>query len=110
MKTGAKQLLALALFLALAAGAFAAQDEKSKPAAHSRFDQFKQLAGEWVRAAGEPGKTGDEVHVKYKVTSAGSAVVETVFPDTDHEMVTIITRDGDDIELTHYCAMGNQPT
>ena len=109
MKTGAKQILALALLLTVASGAFAARDEKTKSAAHSRFDQFKQLAGDWVGTTSMDGKTGGEVHVKYKVTSAQSAVVETVFPDTDQEMVTILARDGDDIELTHYCAMGNQP-
>jgi hypothetical protein len=43
------------------------------------------------------------------VTSNGSAVVETIGPGTDHEMVTVIHPDGDELMLTHYCAIGNQP-
>lgn len=109
MKSGAKQVLAGALFLSLALGAFAAKEAKGKAEAHSRFDQFKALAGEWVGTAAMGEQKGGEAHITYKVTSLKSAVVETAFPNTDHEMVTIITRDGDDIALTHYCALGNQP-
>jgi hypothetical protein len=78
---------------------------KDKPAA---FELFKQLAGEWA-GKGEDGKDSHEVSVTYKVTSAGSAVIETIMPGTDHEMVTVIHPDGDDLVLTHYCAVGNQP-
>jgi hypothetical protein len=97
------------LVLATAFAMSAAADEKKEGDKNARFEQFKQLAGEWVGTASEPLETGKEVHVKYKVTAAGSAVVETLLPDTDHEMVTVIYPDGDDIALTHYCAMGNQP-
>jgi hypothetical protein len=45
----------------------------------------------------------------YRVTSGGSAVVETVFAGSDHEMVTVYHLDGDDLVLTHYCMLGNQP-
>ena len=55
------------------------------------------------------GPAEKEVHVQYKVTAGGSAVVETEFPGTDHEMVTVITRDGANLVLTHYCMLGNQP-
>jgi hypothetical protein len=43
------------------------------------------------------------------VTAAGSAVVETVFPGSPHEMVTVYHADGPDLVLTHYCMEGNQP-
>jgi hypothetical protein len=75
----------------------------------SRLELFKQLAGEWVGTAKPNMKGGDAVHVIYKVTAGGSAVVETMFPGTDHEMVTVIHRDGNDLLLTHYCMLGNQP-
>ncbi len=35
--------------------------------------------------------------------------METIGPGTDHEMVTVIHPDGQDLMLTHYCALGNQP-
>src|SRR5580704_9362574 len=70
------------------------------------FDRFKQLAGEWVSVSDKPEHAGGVV---FKVTSAGSAVEETMLPGTDHEMINMIHPDGDDIVLTHYCALGNQP-
>ncbi len=45
----------------------------------------------------------------YKVIAAGSAVEESMFPGTPHEMVTMYHTDGPDLLLTHYCAAGNQP-
>src|SRR5262249_41943016 len=87
-----------------------ADDHKEHQAPASRlpaFEQFKALAGDWVGK--EVGKEGMEVRVNYKVTSGGTAVVETLFPGSDHEMVTVIHPDGSDLLLTHYCVLGNQP-
>jgi hypothetical protein len=104
-------LSALVVFAACAAAARADEQKKEaqKPAAkNAALEQFKQLAGEWV---GKEEKAGHEkVHANYKVTSGGSAVVETLLPGTDMEMVSVIHADGDDLVLTHYCAVGNQPT
>ena len=73
------------------------------------LDRFKALAGEWVAAEdGEMAKKGDVV-ARYAVTASGSAVVETIFPGTAHEMVTVYHADGPDLVLTHYCMEGNQP-
>lgn len=72
------------------------------------FETLKSLQGEWV-SVGEDGKAAEEVTSVWQVTAAGSAVVETLFPGTDHEMMTVYTRDGDDIVLTHYCVAGNAP-
>jgi hypothetical protein len=84
----------------------AAPDESGKQAA---LEAFKKLAGEWRGKEVIGHDTGMEVRVTYKVTSGGSAVVETLFPGTDHEMVTVIHPDGNELVLTHYCALGNQP-
>jgi hypothetical protein len=82
--------------------------EAKKVVPNPAFEQFKEIAGEW---AGKDlaGKVGSDVRVKYQVTSGGTAVVETLFPGSDHEMVTVIHPDGDSLLLTHYCMMGNQP-
>jgi hypothetical protein len=53
--------------------------------------------------------TSEASTTTYRITSGGSALVETMTPDTPHEMVTIYTRDGDDFVLTHYCMAQNQP-
>lgn len=78
------------------------------PASHSRFEQFKALDGEWTGKEAGFGADG-ETKITYHVTSGGTAVNETIGPGSDHEMITMITKDGADIALTHYCAMGNQP-
>ena len=83
----------------------AAAAKSSSPA----FERFKALAGEWVAAEdGEMFKKGDLV-ARYAVTAAGTALVETVFPGSPHEMVTVYHADGPDLVLTHYCMEGNQP-
>lgn len=75
--------------------------------ADQAFDALKGLAGMWQGSIGAP--DGPPATVEYKVTSAGSAVVETLFPGTEHEMVNVYHRDGDALLMTHYCAGGNQP-
>lgn len=35
--------------------------------------------------------------------------METMFPGTDHEMVSMYHLDGDELVMTHYCSSGNQP-
>jgi hypothetical protein len=102
-----------ALFVLLSAVALLgyADEKKARPAAEKSpgLERFKQLAGEWVGKETSGQNAGQEVRVIYKVTSAGSAVVETLLPGGEHEMVTVIHPDGDDLALTHYCALGNQP-
>ena len=73
------------------------------------LDRLKALAGEWVAAEdNEMAKKGDLV-ARYAVSAGGTAVVETVFPGSTHEMVTVYHLDGPDLVLTHYCMEGNQP-
>jgi hypothetical protein len=101
------RILISALAFAVAAPLMA--DDKPAPPKpvinNPAFDQFKKLAGEWVGK----GPDGQELHVTYKVTAGGSAVLETIMPGGAHEMVTMIHPDGNDLILTHYCMLGNQP-
>src|SRR6516162_4262898 len=98
-------LLAIAV---VAAGVLTRAEEKTTPMAVQRFEALKKRAGDWVEV-GKDGKPTDKVVSSIRVTSAGSAVQETLFPGSDHEMVTMYHRDGADLILTHYCALGNQP-
>jgi hypothetical protein len=87
----------------------AAADDKAAPAAkNTGMDRVKKLAGAWVMAD-DKGKPTDKIVSEFKITANGSAVQETIFPGSDHEMVTVYHRDGQDVVLTHYCALGNQP-
>ncbi len=93
--------------LVLMFAAPAAWAQTSAPAAAS-FERFKALVGDWVDADGVFGAPG-KVAATYRLTGAGSAVVERLMPDTPNEMTTVYHKDGDDLALTHYCAAGNQP-
>jgi hypothetical protein len=83
--------------------------------AKTAFKRIKTLAGTWKgQISGEHQKEEEDHHkgektVTYKLTGAGSALVETQFPGEPHEMVSVYHLDGDDLRMTHYCAMGNQP-
>ena len=98
-------LMAIAL---LANFAPANAEEKAASAASRRFAALKKLAGDWVEV-GKDGKPTDTVLSSFRVTAAGSVIEETVFPGTDHEMLTMYHLDGADLVLTHYCDFGNQP-
>jgi hypothetical protein len=77
-------------------------------AAEKMFERIKALAGEWERVGGEGDAKGKTL-VSYRVTAGGSAVLEVIFPGTEMEMVSVYHRDGNDLVMTHYCMMGNQP-
>lgn len=106
-----QRMAALAAFV-LAAGsvlAAPAPPVTGGTPASGAFEKFRGLAGDWVAAEdNEMVKKGDLV-ARYAVTAAGSAVVETVFPGSPHEMVTVYHPDGSDLVLTHFCMEGNQP-
>lgn len=110
MISNAKQMAVVCALVLIANAALAAPP----PAAEARpapvaLERFKALAGEWVAAEdGGMAKQGELV-ARYAVTAGGSAVVETVFPGSPHEMLTVYHADGADLVLTHYCIEGNQP-
>ena len=89
----------MARILIVVAALWAAGQDKK---ADERFERLKKLVGEWT---GEDGKVAS----KWALTAGGSAVAETLFPGSDHEMLTVYTMDGKDLVLTHYCVLGNQP-
>jgi hypothetical protein len=103
MRTGTVLLgVLLAAALAAPAGAAEGMPAKKDPAGFSRI---KSLAGEWEGKRPD----GKVTRLSYKVASAGSAVVETLTPSDEMEMVTVYHADGDSILMTHYCAANNQP-
>ncbi len=73
--------------------------------AKAAFEKLKSLAGEWEMTQDQ----GPPMKISYRVTANGSVVMETLFPGTPHEMVTMYHLDGKELLLTHYCAAGNQP-
>jgi len=86
----------------------AGEDTPKAQAKNAQLEQMKKLAGEWL-VVGEDGKPTTKIGATYRVTGGGSAVIETIFPGADEEMITMFYLDGNDLVLTHYCMLGNQP-
>ena len=73
------------------------------------FERMKQLVGSWEGTM-DMGKGPEKITAGYKLTSGGSAIVETVFEGAPTEMVTVYHDDHDrKLTMTHYCMLGNQP-
>ena len=79
------------------------------------FEQLKALGGTWRGGIAGEGAEADsaatlEVVHEFRVSAAGTVVMETMGPGSEHEMINMYHLDGADLVLTHYCAGGNQPT
>ena len=74
------------------------------------MEKLAALEGDWM-LLDEEGRETEVVGSSFRLTAGGSALVETMFPDSadGHEMVNMYHADGDRILMTHYCAAGNQP-
>lgn len=77
-------------------------------AGNADFDRIVALDGDWVEVR-DDGKPGEDVVSTWRVTAGGTAVIETMHPGGEHEMVTMYHPSGEKLALTHYCSMGNQP-
>lgn len=69
------------------------------------FGRLKNLVGQWEGTT----ENGKGVRASYKLVSDGTAIVETLQPVGEPEMVTVYYHEGDHLMLTHYCSEGNQP-
>src|SRR5260370_11837500 len=101
---------ALAVLALLLVGAPVGGCDCRKPGtdAETAFQRIKALTGTWrgTEDAGRP------ITIEFKVGVRGTTVVETQSPGTDEEMVSVYSRDGAELVMTHYCPMGpvgNQP-
>jgi hypothetical protein len=104
-------LIGLSLCLALASTTITRADHhEMKPYVGSAaFEKMKSLAGTWTGTTLMDGQEMPST-IEYKVTSGGSAIVETIFAGTPKEMVTIYHDDDNgELSLTHYCMLKNRP-
>ena len=99
------------IFIALTIGAHVvAADESKKPAPKS--DNLKAicaLEGTWTQIKPIPPAGQKPATLVIHPTAGGSAVMETMSPGSNHEMLNVYTEDEKGVLLTHYCLMGNQP-
>lgn len=116
MNSARSKLLAFgaaALLLGAVASAAAMQGGKKDKDfdAQAAFNELKKLEGTW-HAEWEGrnyGPADQPVVVRYEVTSDGSVVTEVSAPGRPEEMTTQYFLEGDELVVSHFCAMGNQP-
>ena len=103
---------ALYMVAVMAVASVCAANDNMQPRSSTgskEFERIKTLTGTWEGTGTMDQKTGQPVRVEYRVTGAGSAVVETLFPGTPHEMVSVYYDKNGALYMTHYCALGNRP-
>ena len=106
-----RHILVCGLLVAALSAGVKADDKHSHiptPPNNAGMAKMKSLIGTWVKVD-DKGDPTDEVVSVIKLTAGGSAVQETLFPGQPHEMVSMYTVDGDNLLMTHYCMLGNQP-
>ena len=99
---------AVCLFLAgplvTHAGDYQSSSYKESP----EFERVKQLVGTW-EGTSDMGKAGEKNRVEYRLTSSGSALVETLSTGDGEEMVSVYHDQKGKLAMTHYCMLRNQP-
>ncbi len=74
------------------------------------LNRIKALEGRWTSTTSMFGKKDEQVFTEYAITAGGSTVVETIFPGTPNEMVSVYyDNDQGKLAMTHYCMMRNRP-
>jgi hypothetical protein len=75
----------------------------------SAFEFLKSMNGTWQRTVDSHSYGTKSPMSTFRVSGAGSSVVETIFPNDPSEMVSVYHMDGNDLLMTHYCALHNAP-
>ena len=90
--------------------AIAGEKDEGEYKGSEDFQRLKQIVGVWEGSTsmGE-GKGDQKLTVEYRLTSGGTAIVETLSPGTPHEMISVYYDGDGSLEMTHYCALGNRP-
>lgn len=102
------------IFLSLLlVGSFVAYAREGKQAPYSgsrAYEHMKQLVGVW-EGTSNMGKEGQKIRVEYHLTAGGSAIVETLFPGTAEEMISVYYDNSKGrLSMTHYCMLQNRPS
>ena len=88
--------------------------EAPKSEAQESFDKMKTLAGTWeghvTTFPPHPELNGAVMHVSFRVTSMGNALVhEMTGAGRPDDPITMLYVDAGRLMLTHYCDAGNRP-
>jgi len=99
---------AVCFFLAGTVVTHAGEHQSAPYNGSPEFERMRQLVGAW-EGTSDMGKAGEKVRVEYRLTAGGSALVETLFPGSGEEMVSVYHDQNGKLAMTHYCMLRNQP-
>jgi hypothetical protein len=106
-------LILVSMFFASSALADPAEHKVPEPppdVSSPELNRIKSLEGRWSSTTSMFGKKDEQVFTEYAITAGGSAVIETIFPGTQNEMVSVYYDDDQGkLAMTHYCMMRNRP-
>jgi hypothetical protein len=109
MKKTTYALMASVFLLFIGSAIVLAGEHSLGPYSASKgFERMKELTGVW-EGTSNMAKDGEKVRVEYRLSSGGSSIVETLFPGTPHEMVSVYFDNKGVLTMTHYCVLRNQP-
>ena len=97
----------MSLTIIIAAMLMAAQPQPAPEAL--AFEAFNRLAAQEGLWSGDRGAGKKPIIVSIRKIARGSAIVETWYPGTDREALTIYHLDGTTLVADHYCPQGNVP-
>jgi len=110
MKTSLKLALSISVIVLYCSTAFADAAKMPPPYTGSKaLETVKSLAGTWNGTVKHIDGKEEKVEVIYKVTSNGSAVIETIFTGTPMEMTSVYFDKDGTLTMTHYCSVANRP-
>ncbi len=99
-----RKAICVSVLSAIAIGVLAGRAwSQTKPA--EAFDRLKSLVGTWEAPTPQGGTLTNTI----RLISNGTALEEISQGSGHDQMVTIYTRDGNRLAMTHYCSAGNQP-
>ena len=101
----ALRITALVLLVVTASVALAADEPHPKAPTNPMWEKMKTLEGTWTTKT----EYGTSV-TTYRLTSGGSAMIQTLVSPGEGEMTTVFHPVGQTIVGTHYCLSMNQPT
>jgi len=89
--------------------AYAKAGEGSPYSGSQEYERMRRLVGVW-EGTSNMGKEGQSIRVEYRLTAGGSAIVETLFPGTPEEMISVYHDRKGKLSMTHYCMLQNEPS
>jgi hypothetical protein len=112
MKVSAGIFAMLVSMVVIVSSSMAAESKKGEQEPYigsAGFEQMKKLVGSWEGEM-DMGEGPMKFTATYKLTSGGSAIVETLFEGAPNEMVTVYhDTPKRKLMMTHYCMLKNQP-